>query len=35
MTITPLPLVLMLAIALIGEAFRRGIVLRRDVEGLV
>ncbi len=23
------------AIALIGEAFRRGIVLRRDVEGLV
>ena len=35
LTITPLPIVLMLAIALIGEAFRRGIVLRHDVEGLV
>ena len=35
MTFTPLPIVIMLVIALIGEAFRRGIVLRDDVEGLV
>jgi hypothetical protein len=35
MTFTPLPLVAMIAIALVGEAFRRGIVLREDVEGLV
>lgn len=35
MTITPLPVVTMLAIALIGEAFRRGVALRSDVEGLV
>lgn len=35
MTFTPLPLVAMLAIALVGEAFRRGVVLREDVEGLV
>ena len=35
MTFTPLPLVLMLVIALIGEAFRRGVDLRDDVEGLV
>jgi len=35
MTFTPLPLVMMLAIALVGEAFRRGVVLREDVEGLV
>jgi hypothetical protein len=32
---TPLPIVMMLVIALVGEAFRRGIVLREDVEGLV
>lgn len=32
---TPLPLVVMLVIALIGEAFRRGVELRDDVEGLV
>ena len=35
LTITPLPLVAMLVIALIGEAFRRGVALREDVEGLV
>lgn len=35
MTFTPLPLVVMLVIALIGEAFRRGVELRDDVEGLV
>lgn len=35
MTFTPLPIVGMLVVALIGEAFRRGIVLRDDVEGLV
>lgn len=35
MTFTPLPIVVMLVVALIGEAFRRGIVLRDDVEGLV
>jgi len=35
MTFTPLPLVVMLVIALVGETFRRGIVLRHDVEGLV
>ena len=34
-TFTPLPLGIMLVIALVGEAFRRGVVLRRDVEGLV
>jgi hypothetical protein len=34
-SITPLPIVIMLVIALIGEAFRRGVVLRDDVEGLV
>ena len=32
---TPLPIVIMLAIALVGEAFRRGVVLREDTEGLV
>jgi len=35
MTFTPLPLVVMIAIALVGEAFRRGVVQRDDVEGLV
>jgi hypothetical protein len=35
MTFTPVPLVVMIAIALVGEAFRRGVVLREDVEGLV
>jgi len=35
MTFTPLPLVVLLVIALVGETFRRGIVLRHDVEGLV
>jgi hypothetical protein len=35
MTFTPLPLVVMLVIALIGETFRRGVELRDDVEGLV
>jgi hypothetical protein len=35
MTFTPLPIVIMLVVALTGEAFRRGIVLRDDVEGLV
>ena len=35
MTLTPLPVVVMLGIALIGEAFRRGVALRNDVEGLV
>ncbi len=35
MTLTPLPVVVMLVIALIGEAFRRGVALRSDVEGLV
>ena len=34
-TFTPLPLVAMLVIALIGEAFHRGVELRDDVEGLV
>ena len=34
-TFTPLPLVVMLVIALIGEVFRRGVQLRDDVEGLV
>ncbi len=34
-TLTPLPVVVMLVIGLIGEAFRRGVVLRHDVEGLV
>jgi Protein of unknown function (DUF2975) len=33
--ITPLPLVVTLVIAFFGEVFRRGVVLRRDVEGLV
>ncbi|HYO18285.1 MAG TPA: DUF2975 domain-containing protein [Dermatophilaceae bacterium] len=35
MTLTPLPLVVMLMVALIAEAFRRGVALRDDVEGLV
>jgi hypothetical protein len=35
MSFPPLPLVLMLVIALIGEVFRRGVQLREDVEGLV
>jgi hypothetical protein len=35
MTFTPLPLVVMLIVALIAEAFRRGVALRDDVEGLV
>jgi hypothetical protein len=35
MTVTPVPLVLMLMIALVAEAFRRGVVLRDDVDGLV
>ena len=35
MTFTPLPLAVMFAIALVGEAFRRGVVLREDTEGLV
>jgi hypothetical protein len=35
MTFTPLPLAVMLVIALVGEAFRRGVVLREDTEGLV
>jgi hypothetical protein len=34
-TFTPVPLVVMLVIALIGEVFRRGVQLRDDVEGLV
>ena len=34
-TFTPLPLVAGIVIALIGEAFRRGVELRDDVEGLV
>lgn len=33
--LTPLPIIVMFAILLIGEAFRRGVVLRNDVEGLV
>jgi Protein of unknown function (DUF2975) len=32
---SPVPLVAMLAIALVGEVFRRGVALRDDVEGLV
>jgi hypothetical protein len=32
---TPLPIVIMLVIGLIGEAFRRGVVLREDTEGLI
>jgi Protein of unknown function (DUF2975) len=32
---TLLPLAIMMVIALVGEAFRRGVVLRDDVEGLV
>jgi hypothetical protein len=39
MTLTPLPLMVMLMVmlmvALIAEAFRRGVALRDDVEGLV
>jgi hypothetical protein len=35
MTFTPLPLAVMMVIALVGEAFRRGVVLREDTEGLV
>jgi len=35
LTFIPLPLVIMIVIALVGEAFRRGVVLRDDVEGLV
>lgn len=34
-TFTPLPLAAGIVIALIGEAFRRGVQLRDDVEGLV
>jgi hypothetical protein len=34
-TFTPLPLAAGIVIALIGEAFRRGVELRDDVEGLV
>src|SRR5450631_72272 len=34
-TFTLLPLAVMIVIALVGEAFRRGVVLRDDVEGLV
>jgi len=34
-TFSPFPLLAMFVIALIGEAFRRGVVLRDDVEGLV
>jgi hypothetical protein len=34
-TFAPLPLVAGIVIALIGEAFRRGVQLRDDVEGLV
>jgi len=34
-TFSPFPLLAMFVIALIGEAFRRGVVLREDVEGLV
>ena len=34
-TFSPFPLVAMFVIALIGEAFRRGVVLREDTEGLV
>jgi Protein of unknown function (DUF2975) len=35
MTFSPLPLVAMMVIALIGETFRRGVALREDVDGLV
>jgi hypothetical protein len=35
LSFTPIPLVVMLVIALVGEVFRRGIALRADVEGLV
>jgi Protein of unknown function (DUF2975) len=35
MTFTLMPLAVMLVIALVGEAFRRGVVLREDVDGLV
>lgn len=35
MSLSPLPLVVMLVIALVGEAFRRGVELRDDVQGLV
>lgn len=35
MIFTPVPLVVMLAIALVAEAFGRGVALRDDVEGLV
>jgi|GEM_PF-856520 len=34
-TFSPFPLLAMFVIALIGEAFRRGVVLREDVDGLV
>jgi hypothetical protein len=34
-TFSPLPLVAMMVILLIGETFRRGVALREDVEGLV
>ena len=34
-TFSPFPLFAMFVIALIGEAFRRGVVLREDVDGLV
>jgi hypothetical protein len=35
MTFTPMPLAVMMVIALVGEAFRRGVALREDTEGLV
>jgi hypothetical protein len=35
MSFTKLPLVVVAVIALVGEAFRRGVALRHDVEGLV
>jgi len=35
MTLTALPLAVMVVVALVGEAFRRGVVLSDDVEGLV
>jgi hypothetical protein len=35
LTFTPMPLAAMMVIALVGEAFRRGVALREDTEGLV
>ena len=35
LTFTPMPLAVMMVIALVGEAFRRGVALREDTEGLV